>query len=397
MIDNLSYEEQIIYSSGVIKNKPIIITIKNDIRYRTKPNGTKSKVCKFKNNDCNEYICNNYAYKNGYCITHNNFDNKNSDKILKKDIIEYSKYQDKEKQKITTKIGDDSEIFILNIIQKFKEIESCFKIGQIYDKCDIKYKFYNEDFERGLQVKTLTQSSINIHAYIADGCRNYLDNTLIVMVTKDRTKFGLIFSHECPPSGRLGLTFNPKSVKNKYINNIFTDINTFSEKLFEHMKKSLIYKENLSKEHIKEKESLERLKIKCKENNLTFSQTNTGASIYDCIINNFKIQCKFTSVKDKNLYRCNLFKNGPRKNGGRTHVPYNSESDIDFVIIELETKDLEKYFYVIPKFEFVKRNIFSNDTEKGLHTIGIPPPKYKGESKYIWILDYLNKFDLLKI
>lgn len=391
--NNFLDKENIINSSGVIINLPINIIIEKNIRYRIGSNGIKRKVCKFKNLDSDEYICKNYAYKNGYCITHNKIFDPNNINI-KKDT---SNNQDREKQKLTTKIGDDSEIFILNILQTFQEIESCLKIGQIYDKYDIKYKFYNENFERGLQVKTLTQNSFYIHSFIAYGCKNYLDNTLIVMINKERNKFGLIFSHECPIGGTINLTFNPKAIRNKYINNIFTDIDIFKNKLLEYIKKSNIYEEQLSKEHIKEKESLERLKNECEKNNLTFIQPNSGASVYDCIINGFKIQCKFTSVKDKNLYRCNMFKNGPRENGKRTHIPYNVDSDIDFVIIEIETKDIQRYFYIIPKNEFINKNIFSSNTVKGLHTIGIPPPNYKGESKYIWTLNYLNKFDLLKI
>lgn len=161
------------------------------------------------------------------------------------------------------------------------------------------------------------------------------------------------------------------------------------------MKNSIIYEEQLYITHNKEKNSLLRLKNKCEENNLPFILSDSFSSIYDCIINNFKIQCKFTSVKYHKQYTCYIHKSGPAINGKQCKIPYSDKDDIDFIIIEIS--DYGGEFYIIPVKEFINRKIFSSSTEKGIANISIPPPNYNNtKAMGFWMLQYLNNFDLLK-
>lgn len=366
---------------------------KNGERYKI-INDKKILLCNFKNEITSKY-CENIRQKNGYCIRHQNGKIKQSATIIKNEdgSTTFSNQEFRNKYKFTTSIGDESELFILNIIKEFEEIKSSSKIGQTGDKCDIKYQFHNEEFERGLQVKTLCQKKDNENIFTSSGCDGYEENTLLVFVNKERNKFALLYSQDCPKG--FAFIFMPNS-KSKYKNNIYDDIEKFKEKLLIYMKNSIEYQEQICDTHMIEKNSLLRLQGKCEENNLDFSLATSFISIYDCIINNFKIQCKFTSIKQFNQYLCNIQKTGPKFNNKRTNIPYSDKDEIDFVIIEIG--DYENQFYIIPVKEFIDRKIFSSSTEKGITTISIPHPNYTNKkSKYFWMQHYLNRFDLLNL
>lgn len=369
---------------------------KNGERYKI-INDKKILLCNFKNEITSKY-CENIRQKNGYCRKHENgFEKvkKPFTTIIKNDdgSTKYSNQEYREQQKNSTIIGNETEIYVLNIIKEFKEIKSCSKIGETGDKCDIKYQFYDEDFERGLQVKTLRQRKGDENIWESSYCNNYLENTLLVFINQERNKFALISYKNCPYI--IGFSFFPNS-RSKYKNNIFTNIDEFKKKLLIYMKNSIIYKEQISNNQLIEKDNLLRLQKKCKENNFSFNLADTFTSIYDCIINNFKIQCKFTSTKQFNQYMCTFRKIGPSLNGKHRNISYSDKDDFDFVIIEI--CDYKNQFYIIPVQEFIDHKIFSSSTEKGLTCIAIPPPNYTNKkSKYFWILQYLNRFDLLNL
>lgn len=389
-------EKKILIKSTLqpIKNKKEILIDQNNQRYYIISSGEKKLLCNFIDEKTLKY-CENRRRKKEYCLKHKDgYEKDYSTKIIKNEdgTITYSNQKYREQQKNVTTIGDETEIYVLNIIKEFKEIKSCFKIGQTGDKCDIKYQFNNEDFERGLQVKTLTQMKYKKNSFGNSSCGGYDENTLLVFVNKERDKYALIYSQNCPKS--VVFIFTIKS-KTKYKDNIFTDIDEFKKQLLIYMKNSIKYKEQLCISHMNEKNSLLRLEEKCKENNLPFSLATTFISIYDCIINNFKIQCKFISTKDCEQYKCFLHKSGPEVNGKQTKIPYSDKDDIEFIIIEIN--DYKDQFYIIPVKELIDRGIFSSSLSKGMQGITIPPPGYtNAKVKRFWMLQYLNRFDLLK-
>lgn len=367
------------------------IIIENGKRYRMFC-GKKTLLCNYQDKKTLKY-CENVRRKKSYCKRHKDGKIKPKSTIIKNEdgSTTFSNQELRNKYKFNTTTGDDSEIFILDIIKNFKEIKSCLRIGQTGDKCDIKYQFNDENFERGLQVKTLSQTKEDKYRWAAL-CGSYPENTLLVFVNKERNKFALIYSQYCSKS--INFTFVPNS-KTKYKNNIFTDIDEFKKQLLIYMKNSIEYKCSLSITQLKEKNSLIRLEEKCKENNLDFNLSNSYTTIYDCIINNLKIQCKFTSKKYYNQYSCFVCKKSPLINGKSNGIPYSNKDDINFIIIEIG--DYEGQFYIIPVKEFIDRKVFSSAKEKGITNVLVPPPNYNNnKSKYFWMLQYLNRYDLLK-
>lgn len=161
------------------------------------------------------------------------------------------------------------------------------------------------------------------------------------------------------------------------------------------MENSVKYKEQICTSHLNEKNSLSRLEKKCIENNLPFILSDTFSSIYDCIINNYKVQCKFTSKKYHDQYTFCIHKNGPSVNGKQSKLPYSDKDDIDFIIVEIN--DYKNQFYIVPVKEFIDKKIFSSSLGKGQQSITISPPGYTNTKvKRFWMLQYLNRFDLLK-
>lgn len=188
-------------------------------------------------------------------------------------------------------------------------------------------------------------------------------------------------------------TLNFGYAKSKYAENMFTDKDLFIKKLSKMLKKSREYVEDLSKSHIREQVSLNRLIVLCKQRKLSLDLPNESRSVYDCIINGYKIQNKTTSCKKVNMYKLGIGRVDEMINGKRKMKPYADTDNIDFVIAEII--DEENNFYIIPRFELITRGIFSSEGKPGLATISIPPENYEGPSKYKWLLKYRNNWDLI--
>ena len=141
-------------------------------------------------------------------------------------------------------------------------------------------------------------------------------------------------------------------------------------------------------------ESMERLQKICLEKKLSFEESDSSASIYDCIINGSKIQCKTISRKEGDLYKMAMCKSG--KIIGKQEMPYHETDDFSFVIMEIV--DFPNYFYIVPKSRLIEEGVFTSDLNFGIISINLPPPDYPNNpkfSKYVWLFDYLNRFDLL--
>jgi hypothetical protein len=305
----------------------------------------------------------------------------------------------REKSRLTSQVGDQTEIFVENILENMEELEEYERIGYTNDRVDIKYKFKNEDFFRGIQVRTLQKEQGRKNKWRGSERPEYEHNTLCVLVNQERDKFVLIYSQDYPKSG-LSVHFSGPNSRSKYKNNLYIDFNKFKEDLLLGMKTSVIYKECLSLNYIKEKESKIRLNNVCNDQKLNFDDCKISGSIYDCKINNFHVQCKYTSdSRSSTLFVSHISKSGgiirEGKKSKRLFIPYNENDQIDFVAIEVST--LLGHFYVIPKTKLVQEGIFSSSKNNGKAHIVIPTPDYKGSSKYKWLLEYYNRWDLLKL
>jgi len=121
----------------------------------------------------------------------------------------------------------------------------------------------------------------------------------------------------------------------------------------------------------------------------------SGATILACTFDG----C--TSTKSVGSY-CKLHKGGvvnakPEKTEEEKkmlYAQYSENDPIDFLIIDVS--ELPGHFYVVPKAKLVLEGVFSSVTKKGITNISVPTPHYKGTSKYKWLLNYLDRWDLLQ-
>lgn len=367
-VDNLPPKKEIIISDGILE-----IKVSDNIKYcRTAGSSRWYKMCLFES-------CKTQAVKDNYCQKHRNGVN---NPIIKN-------INDRQKCEENSSIGDETEIYIENIIKNFTDISECQRIGHTGDKMDIIYKMNNEKIYRGIQIKTLYSNKNREDSWSTSGHLKYDKDTLIVSCNKERTRFCVIFSQYAPKS-KLCLSFASSNAK--YSKFMFSNYNEFVKILHESLPKSKEYIENITIRSKKEKESLIRLESQCKIKFYSFNQSNKSGCIYDCIINNYKIQCKYTATKAGNAYLFALHKSGPNVNGKDTTIPYAESDDIDFFIIEVE-ETLDN-FYIIPKQKLIDEGILSSDKNIGVKRLLINH-SIKSKSKYSWILNYYNTWDLL--
>jgi hypothetical protein len=116
-------------------------------------------------------------------------------------------------------------------------------------------------------------------------------------------------------------------------------------------------------------------------------------SMIDCFINGYGIQCKTSSVTRNLLYHFTLRTHGERKNGKRTRIAYPFDNPIDFFIFEITAQPNQ--FYIVPKDVLKEKGFFRSKDDKGNMGLYIPPLDYEGKSKYRWLLEYVNRTDLL--
>lgn len=354
---------------------------KGDKRYK-RIMGTNRwrRLCKFNNTCITLSKCGDYCEKHRHGMDHT---------IIKPPRLEIIRQGEQSKN---SKIGDLTEEYCRNDIASLPKIQETFKIGHTGDKIsDIIYKFQDEDFYRGVQVKTLSKYKEIEDKYYITQCNKYGADVLIIGYNEERNRFVLIMSEKTTKSGTMTFSFAFKN--SKYSQNMFTNKDDFIKQLSILLRFSRKYTKELSLTQIKEEFSLNRLEILCKNKNISYSKSIESGSIYDCIINNYKIQHKSTSKKSDNLYEVNIYRSGLRIKGKYEHVPYSENDNIDFVIIEII--DFQNNFYIIPKLKLVEMGIFSSNKARGLTHILIPYESYKGNSKYKWLLNYLNQWSLL--
>jgi hypothetical protein len=381
------------YTTQIIKNQTIYFD-ENGYKFKFYENMTNKsrRICMFDQ-------CTNMVQRGLYCMRHIN--NTNYAKITfdstyedENGIIQFDNQEYRDKCKNAAKIGEETENYILDILKENKNLEMIEKIGYTGDKNDIIYKFKNTEHIRGIQVKTM-RSNLN-DVYRCTLNRNntiYNDDMLFVLVNKERNRFCLIFYKDCPKSGP---TLPFKSIKtSKYRDNMFIDIDEFKNKLYEMMKDSNIYKEDISKTTKKEKDSVNRLKEACIKYNLPFVISESFISIYDCLINNHKVQCRSSNQEHGYQYNFSLSKSHKMIHFKKTSRKYNEDDDIDIFIFEIISQP--NIFYIIPKNILVEKGYIESKNYKG--KTGITIPLVGNTNKNLmsyWTLDYVNRFDLLK-
>jgi len=78
----------------------------------------------------------------------------------------------------------------------------------------------------------------------------------------------------------------------------------------------------------------------------------------------------------------------------RTVQPYNINDDIDFFIFVID--EFPDNYYIFSKQLLYEKGFIKSDTQAGKEGIFIPPPGYTGRSTGKWMLEYINRFDLME-
>lgn len=291
--------------------------------------------------------------------------------------------------------GDATEQFVAEIMRNFKNIEDVQVIGNTGNMFDIIYKYEHDEY-RAIQVKTLSKDLNSEDTWRVKIDQKYLQDTLIVLVNEDRTRFGLIvYDKITTPSISLGFK---KINKGKYRYCKYNDKTKFCMSLNRRSKLSSIYNVNQSfSESIKkEYNSLLRLEQQCEQHNIEFNRNTTNGTSIDCYLDKYTTQCKYSSLLEGKTCRFNLYKSNGSIDGIHQNRSYSDSDSIDYFIFEVggtKTKH-DKYqgsFCIIPKQILIDKGYLSTKENKGKKSISLCPPDYEGDH---WCLEYWNNYYL---
>lgn len=327
------------------------------------------RVCKFVYEGGER--CTNYETCDGFCDKH-----KNGIEIFDS----------------STTIGDKTEQFIAEILNKSDDFEDVTVIGRENSELDIIFKVKGEDIFHGVQVKTITIQQVGGYfcCHVGGNIEKYSDSTVIVGASKEREILFCCFASVLKTLGN-SITFNMKEPSQMLRPYIFYGIDdnslgyTFSKMLYSYSRLSTLYsKANISIAAEKERESISRIKTIYEHNNISFNFYHTGDSPIDCIINGKNIQCKYSETREKDhsaFFKLQKYKNN-------IEVCYEGSDKIDFFIFE----SYDNNFWVIPievmiYFGYIKDSKNNGKVSITLHKIDSPSNH--------WSKKFLFKFELV--
>jgi hypothetical protein len=299
---------------------------------------------------------------------------------------------DKREKKSTTATGDATENFILKLLLNCRRFKKVVKIGNVAGNADICITNFDNSVNY-IQVKTLTRNNahpVSKDLYYLTYETKYPDDMLIVMVNQQRTRFALEFAKNIKVK-RLSLTYD--TIRTKYADIMFTDVEEFREKLIELIPLSTT-ENTIGKSILKEIEMLQRFENFCNNHNITYMRNETNGNTIDGYINGYSFQAKFRNKRKKKVtqetYSIDSCKSAGLLNG--KHIKKNYESgEFDFFIVELggSEKDPDKYkgnFCIIPAKILIEQEIFKTSECKGKKAFYICPPDYDKPhwSKDLW-------------
>jgi hypothetical protein len=323
------------------------------------------QTCKFIYKDTNEQ-CMNYSKEKCFCTRHKGGINR-------------------ERKKLTF-IGDNNELFILDLLSSDELVDiEC--IGRENSEHDIIFKVKDElnlgiDKYRGIQVKTLTLCE---NSYVITNLGNYSSDTLIVGISNDRKVFCCIFKKEIKCKTKIYINYENQN--SDYKDRTFygmENIEKFKTCLIESCKLSTYYCDSkISYSNSLEKESLRKLEELCIHYKYKFEYEASSDSHIDCRINNRTLQCKFSSLKDHNLYQFRL-----NKLHNKIRVPYSDKDGVEFFFFE----NGENEYYIIPTPVLIYFGYIKTDLTLGKNIILLSSSK--SEENH-WSKKFLGRIDLL--
>lgn len=290
-----------------------------------------------------------------------------------------------------TAVGDETELFVENLLKDTGKFLSVEKIGDIGGKADIKITQFDGKINY-IQVKTLSKTPKRKDSYYMTN-KIYSDDMLLVMVNKERDRFAVDFAKNLKKR-IIPLSYLNK--KSEYKDIMYTDLKNFVDKVVDLIPNSC--REN----QIEEKNKLENnmmtlLEEFCRENGLEYRKKDSNGNSIDGYINGLSFQAKHTSSNSqKNTYNVTFSKSSGSLDKKRIKRPYD-EGDFDFTIIAIRSlNNLNKYqtdFCFIPSKVLISRKVIANQDNKGKTHFCICPPDYE---KSHWSKEYWNNLSFLK-
>ena len=330
-----------------------------------------------------------------------------SRKVHEKEDVDNHRKTERKDVKNYTKIGDEAEEYIVNLLTNLSIYKKVEKIGQLSGAADVQVTLQDDKIVY-IQVKTMSRRDkksgevYNIHF-----TRKYPEDLLIIALNNDRTCFASTFWRDINVQC-LTLSFTAK--RSQYKNIMFREDRKaeFINRLIGQIPFSTI--ENaLSKNCQKEVECLARLEKFCKINNFTFERNLTNGNTVDCFINNHRIQVKYCSFNQNRIdnvnYNIPLKKAAGTLDGKKISKSYD-EDDFDFLIVEVggikSIKDGVSFddpdfykgnFFIISNVDLKEMGVLDSEGKLGKSGISICPPD---SPKPHWSKKYWNNITPLQ-
>lgn len=336
-----------------------------------------------------EYHCEKCNYNTNLKRSWEKHIKSNKHLYTKEECVEMQRKQGEE----SSKIGNENEIYVERIFQELvemKKIEQVERLGHISGhKFDIKIKFYEEAFFRGMQIKTLILRQNGYYCTLKHKNR-YEDDTLIVAIDKEKTKFVLIPYYYLKHTTGVNFVFK-NNTESKYSKYEYTNLQKFKESLIELSKNTTVIKEDISNyithNNLSEYKMIQLLKEICETKNLQFSHNLSASEQTDCNINQYTVQCKSSLCKSFNQYKFHI-----HKKCSQIHIPYSIDDGIEFFIFHpSETSD----FYIVPISKLIEMGYITTPNNTGKTDISLNVKETKVTDLTPWNFEYLNRFDLL--
>ena len=240
---------------------------------------------------------------------------------------------------------------------------------------DIKVSLNNGD-KKCLQIKTLSNRNCpNTEVYRACNLL-YRRNILIVMANEKRNKFCLGFSEQFKCSD-VWFDFD----KMNYPNLMYDNIDIFTKKLVQLVQESVNFDIIIASATVKiELECMERLKLWCEKNSLSFKRCDNHASSIDCYINNISVQVKCRKGDSRsNIHTKNFnvrINKGAGKKINRIRQPYEP-GDFEMLIVEINEPIYHNKFFFISQYDLFEYGFLRSELTYGKENMLVSNPNYK--------------------
>lgn len=266
------------------------------------------------------------------------------------------------------KKGRDTEDFVYKIMLSLKEENKISEIKSIPDmkhKMDIIFKFSNEDFYRGLQVKTLVKNTNCIDGYSVHYVGKFQLDDVLVAISENRKRFVIFKRGDISNTRTVNFNFTQtngmfNSKRRDYMRNTKSG---FKELLTEYLYICNKFDINdLPPNMLIEYKANIEIEKKANEMKLEFKNYDCY-NIVDFSINNHNVQLKSTTIHKSGLL---IFMLSCKKEGRRTS--YSSNDNIDFFMFKFTSEELcISRVWIIPFSAIKERNKI--DTDKLEHII----------------------------